>query len=156
MEKVNSSVRAWLLVCMGRCCKLKCEAAVVVSKEGPMIHSGAVVAAGVSQGRSTSLKKDFKVGFQHLNAWFSVNSESDSRFCSHRCSSISAGTRKRETLFPQERPPESLPLLEPLLVSHTDDHTSEGVLKLFIFALEKLWYIIGKVLSGLEKLWKLY
>lgn len=26
-----------------------------------MIHSGAVVAAGVSQGRSTSLKKDFKV-----------------------------------------------------------------------------------------------
>lgn len=30
-------------------------------QEGPMIHSGAVVAAGVSQGRSTSLKKDFKV-----------------------------------------------------------------------------------------------
>uniref|UniRef100_A0A673Z4Q9 Chloride channel protein n=1 Tax=Salmo trutta TaxID=8032 RepID=A0A673Z4Q9_SALTR len=29
--------------------------------EGPMIHSGAVVAAGVSQGRSTSLKKDFKI-----------------------------------------------------------------------------------------------
>lgn len=26
-----------------------------------MIHSGAVVAAGVSQGRSTSLKRDFKV-----------------------------------------------------------------------------------------------
>ncbi|XP_031421773.1 H(+)/Cl(-) exchange transporter 7 isoform X2 [Clupea harengus] len=32
-----------------------------VGKEGPMIHSGAVVAAGVSQGRSTSLKKDFKI-----------------------------------------------------------------------------------------------
>ncbi|KAK7167603.1 hypothetical protein R3I94_001864 [Phoxinus phoxinus] len=32
-----------------------------VGKEGPMIHSGAVVAAGVSQGRSTSLKKDFKM-----------------------------------------------------------------------------------------------
>lgn len=31
------------------------------AQEGPMIHSGAVVAAGVSQGRSTSLKKDFKV-----------------------------------------------------------------------------------------------
>lgn len=30
-------------------------------QEGPMIHSGAVVAAGVSQGRSTSLKRDFKV-----------------------------------------------------------------------------------------------
>uniref|UniRef100_A0A3Q2QBE6 Chloride channel protein n=1 Tax=Fundulus heteroclitus TaxID=8078 RepID=A0A3Q2QBE6_FUNHE len=29
--------------------------------EGPMIHSGAVVAAGVSQGRSTSLKRDFKI-----------------------------------------------------------------------------------------------
>uniref|UniRef100_A0A8K9WP78 Chloride channel protein n=1 Tax=Oncorhynchus mykiss TaxID=8022 RepID=A0A8K9WP78_ONCMY len=34
---------------------------VVRLKEGPMIHSGAVVAAGVSQGRSTSLKKDFKI-----------------------------------------------------------------------------------------------
>lgn len=31
------------------------------AQEGPMIHSGAVVAAGVSQGRSTSLKRDFKV-----------------------------------------------------------------------------------------------
>ncbi|XP_008413938.1 H(+)/Cl(-) exchange transporter 7 isoform X2 [Poecilia reticulata] len=32
-----------------------------VGKEGPMIHSGAVLAAGVSQGRSTSLKRDFKI-----------------------------------------------------------------------------------------------
>lgn len=30
-------------------------------QEGPMIHSGSVIAAGVSQGRSTSLKRDFKV-----------------------------------------------------------------------------------------------
>lgn len=31
-----------------------------------MIHSGAVIAAGISQGRSTSLKRDFKVGVEGL------------------------------------------------------------------------------------------
>ncbi|ETE72134.1 H(+)/Cl(-) exchange transporter 7, partial [Ophiophagus hannah] len=36
-----------------------------VGKEGPMIHSGAVIAAGVSQGRSTSLKRDFRVSSPH-------------------------------------------------------------------------------------------
>uniref|UniRef100_A0A8C6TRB8 Chloride channel protein n=1 Tax=Neogobius melanostomus TaxID=47308 RepID=A0A8C6TRB8_9GOBI len=43
-----------------------------VGKEGPMIHSGAVVAAGVSQGRSTSLKRDFKMFeyFRRVSAAF--------------------------------------------------------------------------------------
>lgn len=34
-----------------------------------MIHSGSVIAAGISQGRSTSLKRDFKVSPIHTVDW---------------------------------------------------------------------------------------
>lgn len=37
------------------------EVSVIFSQlqEGPMIHSGAVIAAGVSQGKTTSFQRDF-------------------------------------------------------------------------------------------------
>lgn len=40
-----------------------------------MIHSGAVIAAGISQGRSTSLKRDFKVGAQGKEFCYRLSTE---------------------------------------------------------------------------------
>lgn len=40
-----------------------------------MIHSGSVIAAGISQGRSTSLKRDFKVGAQGKEFCYRLSTE---------------------------------------------------------------------------------
>ncbi|ESO84072.1 hypothetical protein LOTGIDRAFT_155388 [Lottia gigantea] len=59
--KIPHVVRIKTLICkvLGVVCAV--AGGLAVGKEGPMIHSGAVVAAGVSQGRSTSFGIDFKI-----------------------------------------------------------------------------------------------
>ncbi|KAJ8037197.1 H(+)/Cl(-) exchange transporter 7 [Holothuria leucospilota] len=54
-------VRVKTLVCKVVGIVFAVSGGLAVGKEGPMIHAGSVVAAGVSQGKSTSFKKDFKV-----------------------------------------------------------------------------------------------
>ncbi|XP_050394865.2 H(+)/Cl(-) exchange transporter 7 [Patella vulgata] len=59
--KIPRVVRIKTLICkvLGVICAV--AGGLAVGKEGPMIHSGAVIAAGVSQGRSTTFGIDFKV-----------------------------------------------------------------------------------------------
>jgi len=58
--KVPRVVRIKTLVCKAVGVTLSVLGGLAVGKEGPMIHSGAVIAAGISQGKATSFKIDTK------------------------------------------------------------------------------------------------
>ena len=58
--KVPRVVRIKTLLCKAVGVTLSVLGGLAVGKEGPMIHSGAVIAAGISQGKSTSLNIDTK------------------------------------------------------------------------------------------------
>lgn len=95
-----------------------------------MIHSGAVVAAGVSQGRSTSLKRDFKVSVRSefpfrqyyifssffLSVLSLLELVKSVSVCVCRSLNTSGETPRKETLFLLERLLEFRPLLEHQLV----------------------------------------
>ncbi|KAG0726682.1 H(+)/Cl(-) exchange transporter 7 [Chionoecetes opilio] len=57
--KVPRVVRIKTLVAKAAGVTMSVLGGLAVGKEGPMIHSGAVIAAGVSQGKTTSLNHDF-------------------------------------------------------------------------------------------------
>ena len=58
--KVPRVVRIKTLLCKAVGVVMSVLGGLAVGKEGPMIHSGAVIAAGISQGKSTSLNMDTK------------------------------------------------------------------------------------------------
>ncbi|XP_072029917.1 H(+)/Cl(-) exchange transporter 7-like [Amphiura filiformis] len=63
--KVPRVVRVKTLLCKVIGVIFSVSGGLAVGKEGPMIHSGSVVAAGISQGRSTTFKMDLKM-FQYF------------------------------------------------------------------------------------------
>lgn len=54
-------VKIKTLVCKAVGVTFSVGGGLAVGKEGPMIHSGAAIAAGISKGQSITLKRDFKI-----------------------------------------------------------------------------------------------
>jgi len=58
--KVPKVVRIETLLCKAVGVIMSVVGGLTCGKEGPLIHCGAVIAAGISQGKSTTFKRDFK------------------------------------------------------------------------------------------------
>lgn len=59
--KVPEVVRVKTFLAKGIGVIMSVVGGLAVGKEGPMIHCGAVIAAGISQGKSTTFNKDLKI-----------------------------------------------------------------------------------------------
>jgi len=59
--KIPKVVRIKTLIAKALGISLAVSGGLACGKEGPMIHSGAIIAAGISQGASTSFGIDFNV-----------------------------------------------------------------------------------------------
>ena len=60
--RIPRVIRLKTLICKATGVMFSVASGLAVGKEGPMIHSGAAIAAGISQGKSSSLKF-FDTGF---------------------------------------------------------------------------------------------